>query len=163
MINEYEPSPEAGQDPLRNALEIYSHMVKQWFEQDGAIHPTYFIGTEGGWVELPAACEDKDTMMKIVRGMLELLNAVCYVFIDEAWVVGGKPGDPVTPVAPSEHPDRREIVLIMAEDHERQLMGRHYIERPEFGKATLTPLRVEQCNSLEGRMIGLMPRTGTVQ
>jgi len=55
----------------------------------------------------------KNLAVKVISGMLDDFNAKYYAFISEAWCVKAK--DKVVKgldVAPSEHPDRQEILMI---------------------------------------------------
>jgi hypothetical protein len=57
---------------------------------------------------------------------------------------------------PSEHPDRREVLMISAEDRDgSQIMGQYYILRPEHGRPS-SPLQVNIYDKTTGRMTGLL-------
>src|SRR4029077_2517080 len=93
------------------------------------------------------------------------LKVMRFVFIVEAWVVR-MPEQVATNEAgppwprPSEHPDRREVVKIKAEDHDGSaLSGMYYILRPEHGPATLSPFHEDHFTSVAGRLTGVQVRT----
>ena len=58
----------------------------------------------------------KNLGVKVISGMLDDFNAKYYAFISEAWCVKAENGKEIPvkelEVAPSEHPDREEILMI---------------------------------------------------
>lgn len=57
----------------------------------------------------------------------------------------------------SEHPDRREVVAINAEDCDgANMMGWYFILRPEHGKPTLSPLHMSEATESAGQLMGLL-------
>jgi hypothetical protein len=124
----------------------------------------YHAVTEGGeeLVFSPPA-PDKDTSVAMVRALFVIRKVVRYVFIDEAWLLEAKGGlDPADLLRAarkgiSGHPDRREVLLLNAEDrHGGHIMGRRYILRPEHGKPKLSPMTILGHDETAGRMVGLL-------
>ena len=81
-----------------------------------------------------------------------------FVFIVEAWLAQVKTRREVEEgPPPSQHPDRREVLMITAEDRDgSQIMGVYYILRPEHGPPKLSPLEVQPYDQTTGRMVGLL-------
>ena len=65
----------------------------------------------------------KDMMVPIVKGMLKDLNAPYYSFISETWVVKQKkPYNREMDGRPSEHPDRKEKLIVCTSDPTQNIM-----------------------------------------
>ena len=65
----------------------------------------------------------KDIMVPIVKGMLKDLNAPYYSFISETWVVKqDKPYNKEMDGKPSEHPDRKEKLIVCTSDPTQNIM-----------------------------------------
>ena len=81
-----------------------------------------------------------------------------FAFIVEAWLATLKTKREVDEgPRPSEHPDRREVLMVTAEDRDgSQIMGVYYILRPEHGPPKLSPLDVQTYDKTAGRMVGLL-------
>ena len=74
---------------------------------------------------------EKDIVVKGLRRMFAANQVKRYAFIVEAWVAEVKTLDGPRP---SEHPDRREVLMIHAEDRSGEsIIGYYYILRPEHG------------------------------
>jgi hypothetical protein len=105
--------------------------------------------------------KEKDIVVKGLRQMFAAKQVKRFAFIVEAWVAsisqsGITPNTYAGP-RPSEHPDRREVLMINAEDRDgSQIMGWYYILRPEHGPPKLSPLEVKPYDQFTGRMVGLL-------
>ena len=68
----------------------------------------------------------KNLAVKVISGMLDDFNAKYYAFISEAWCVKAENGKEVPvkelEVAPSEHPDKEEILMVSTSDHTQTIM-----------------------------------------
>jgi len=68
----------------------------------------------------------KNLAVKVISGMLDDFNAKYYAFISEAWCVKAENGKEVPvkelEVAPSEHPDKQEILMVSTSDHTQTIM-----------------------------------------
>ena len=67
----------------------------------------------------------KNLGVKVISGMLDDFNAKYYAFVSEAWCVKAKGKSiPIKEleVAPSEHPDREEILMVSTSDHNQTIM-----------------------------------------
>ena len=85
--------------------------------------------TKGGrYGALHIICEftsdlSKDMMIPIVKGMLTDLNAPYYSFVSETWVVKQKkPYNREQDGRPSEHPDRKEKLIVCTSDPTQNIM-----------------------------------------
>lgn len=110
--------------------------------------------------------KEKEIAVAGLRQLFRERQVKRFVFIVEAWTAEVKPSEIVDvdkayreysgPRA-SEHPDRREILMVSAEDRDgSQIMGFYYILRPEHGPPTLSPLKVQPYDATAGRMVGLL-------
>jgi len=151
---------------LKTLIEFASTQAGRIFDSSGMLLPMYH-----------AVCEDrshriilqpdgtKDEAVEIVKAAFAMLRVDRYCFMNEAWLLVGDPDQ--IDLARIErqglewHPDRREVVAFMAENRRgERLTGARYILRPEHGKPTLSPLKLDNMENLttEGRMVGLLQR-----
>jgi len=112
--------------------------------------------------------KEKLITVDMLRKMFSVKHVKRFAFIVEAWTAQVPPERIKTTSAeeayrdycgprPSEHPDRREVLMITAEDRSGEsIMGVYYILRPEHGPPTLSPLEVMPYDSMAGRMMGLL-------
>lgn len=99
--------------------------------------------------------DEKDMTVKALRLMFAEKQVKRFAFVVEAWVASVKTLADVT--RPSEHPDRREVLMITAEDRDgSSIMGWYYILRPEIGPPKLSPLEQKPFDATTGRMMGLL-------
>jgi hypothetical protein len=108
----------------------------------------------------------KDVSTAAARAFLVSIEATRVAFIDEAWMMESAVGidrDKIDREGVAKQPGRIEVILISAEDErEGQIMAIREIIR-HGGESKLGALRILQEGGMEGRMIGLLPRKGTVQ
>ena len=151
---------------LRQWVESVQPWVEKTFKNQGCIPKMFHAVTrEGKDVAFRSPSDDKDICMLMVRAAFQKLDAVRYLHIDEAWTLEVPDGSALAArmksgaLLPSQHPDRREIVMISAEAEGcAMLMASRAIIRPARGKATLGPLNCwSPSGELEGRMVGLLP------
>ena len=151
---------------LRQMIEAASSAVEKLFKIRGVIRPMYDCMTaDGVRFVTPAPHEDKDAAVAMMRALFVIKNVVRYVFIDEAWMLDQK-GDAAegarleawaAKYGVASHPDRREIVMFIAEDLAGRLSAHRFILRPEHGKPRLSPLKFIPAETLaHGRMVGLL-------
>lgn len=102
--------------------------------------------------------EDKEIALDMLRMLFRVHQVKRFAFIVEAWItVVQTKHELYKGPPPSEHPDRREVLMVTAEDRDgSQIMGLYYILRPEHGPPTLSPLKVQPYNATAGRMVGLL-------
>ena len=102
--------------------------------------------------------EEKQIAITALRELFRDKQVKRYAFIVEAWTAQVTSEREVHEgPRPSEHPDRREILMISAEDRSGEsIMGQYYILRPEHGPPKLSPLEVMPYDQMTGRMMGLL-------
>lgn len=148
-----------------------SHTADVIFTKYQGLRPIWFCFTaDGEHFTLDKMLPDKDLQAKFVRFIFQEKDVVAYIFVDEAWVVEAtvKDADSVTAMAARVglefHPDRREVVVIHAEDATSNLSCHRDIIRPAGARAYLGPLVMhDDISRSEGRFVGLLPRRGTLQ
>lgn len=157
------------QPTLRQLFQIGCHNAKRLFLERGEVTPMWHaVPEDGEHLLIATPWEDDDEKViaiEYLRHKFKKLKVLRFVFIVEAWVVQ-MPEQVATNEAgppwprPSEHPDRREVVKIQAEDRDGSaLSGMYYILRPEHGPATLSPFHEDQFTSVAGRLTGLLVGT----
>lgn len=152
-----------GEQKLRAMIEEASLEVEAAFAVTGCVTATWLIDAAGRRGAVPAPPVDKDWAAEIVRLALKALDADRYCFIDEAWTVVLPPDADPHAVLPRDHPDRKEIVMFSAEDHERNITGFRRIIR-DGRKATLGPLVIHPpSKQAEGRFVGMLTPRGSRQ
>jgi hypothetical protein len=101
--------------------------------------------------------EEKQATVDALRHLFRAHHVKRFAFMVEAWVRQAASMEDINSCPPSEHPDRREVLMITAEDRDgSQIMGFYYILRPEHGPAKLSPLHVQPFDGTAGRMVGLL-------
>jgi hypothetical protein len=152
---------------LTALITFASEQAGKIFEMTGVLYPMYHaITRDGQHAILTPPDRDKDTAVAMVKAWFELNDIDRYVFVDEAWTIIAKPGDPLPDMKRiardglSNHPDRREVVLFSAENRRGEwVTGIRYILRPEHGKPKLSPLTIDDMTlHSEGRMVGLLQK-----
>lgn len=159
-------------DPeLNELLDHASLFVEKAFHDVGRIAPMWIaVDRSGNQVVVPPPVpfinqDAKDYAVMVVRAMFEFTGVTRYVFVCESWLLTG-PGidlerDQRDGI--SDHPDRQEVIILTAESESAGLvMAWRHIIRPTKGKAKLGPLVIDQHAGLtvEGRMVGMLPRRG---
>jgi hypothetical protein len=145
---------------LRTTIEAFSQLAETVFDHKGKMEPTFFIHCQGEWTVMPHPPFPREMVIEILRSLLKDMEADAYVFINEAWCVEVRE---IPKIPPSEHPDRKEVVVISAENANRQLIGRRAILRPAGDKPSLAPLELNtKWTPVDGDMVGLMRPAKTV-
>ncbi len=153
---------------LDKLFERGKEFAKLAFKEQGTVHPMWIMETEDGThipMTLPVSVmEDKDRLAAGLKDLMHKAQVVRYVSILESWVVTVDKKDDVEMVLPvSEQPDKRECVLITAEDKYHCLSGMFMIERTA-DKAELSKFKENDTKELEGRFIGLLSdNSATIQ
>jgi hypothetical protein len=154
---------------LRALIESASDFCEGAMRLHGNVAPIWHMITKDGEeiIELQPSM-DKDTAAVLMRALMEIREVVRYVYFTEAWMVVLSRGNPDAKVdelaSLSEHPDRVEVVTFQAEDsYNGMLSGHREIIRPKGGKPYLGPLTILPPMESRGRMVGMLPRRGTLQ
>ena len=105
--------------------------------------------------------QDKNRLAALIRLIATAYNASAIATIAESWIVVPKRlGQQLDmSVRPSQSPDRKEVVAIVAESRVECVTRFLFIQRDSFGKFSGfgTSLLPESGTDLEGRFAGLMP------
>ena len=96
-------------------------------ERDGALHPVLFLELRSDEQVVMLLKEFPDTVGERQEYFTALGMALSHtgrrideaVFVSEAWYVGMEEGGTEFDVAPSQHPERREAVVVMGRDVKR--------------------------------------------
>ena len=96
-------------------------------ERDGALHPVLFLQLESREQMVMLLKEFPDTVGERQEYFTALGMALSHtgrrideaVFVSEAWYVGMEEGRTEFDVAPSQHPQRREAIVVMGRDAKR--------------------------------------------
>lgn len=106
--------------------------------------------------------DQKDATIRALRQVFAAKQVKRFAFVCEAWMATADPSQGRTAatysgVMPSKHPDRREVLMIRAEDRDGSMLaGMYYILRPECGPAKLSPLKMQDYDQTSGRMVGML-------
>jgi len=132
------------------------------FNESGEVVPMWHAEPKEGPHLLIATPWSNDEEKHLAEKTLRLVFAdhqvKRYAFISEVWMAQVKSFDEVNSgPRPSEHPDRREALLITAEDrYGNRISGNFYILRPEHGPAKLSPLDMHDHDAQTGRFSGML-------
>ena len=158
-----DPKPDLS---LEELFQLARNNAARIFREEGEIVPIWHAVTPEGPDMLIATPwqndDEKEVAVEFLRDKFREQHVQMYAFVVEAWVVEkSEEGNLLHGPRPSEHPDRREILRITAEDDQgRVLSGHFYILRPEHRPPTLSPFRADPPDMLAaGRMSGLLQGT----
>ncbi len=150
---------------LENLLQQAEHYSEYMMTgSSGSVPPTLMALTPEGFVmHIPRrfnSPDDKDLFAKTIRLMAVAYRASAVAMISESWIVTKNRRDKELDlsVAPSESPDREEVVSIMGESREGCGQRFLFIQRDSLGKFTgFGTSLLPQIQTLEGRFAGLLP------
>jgi hypothetical protein len=158
--NRRQENPE-GLEPLAQQAKHYAlHMMRT----TGSVPPTVIADTAEGYVFcMPSELTDddaKDRFAEVTRLFAVAQHARSLVMVVEAWArLPDANGHLDTDTPPSQAPDRKEVVVLMLEDHSRNATIILPIVRDAVGAFTSFgdpgPM---QFGESAGRFSGLMPR-----
>lgn len=147
---------------LQDFFAVAADLAARMFRKSGEILPMWHAVT-GNDEHLVIATpwsndEEKDITQRGLRRMFQVQCVKRFAFICEAWTAELKTiAEAKEGPRPSEHPDRREVLMISAEDRwGNALSGFFYILRPEHGDSTLSPLHMNDFDTLQGRFTGML-------
>ena len=150
-----------GLEPLaRQATDYALHMM----HTTGSLPPTVIADTDDGYVFcMPSELADdaaKDRFADVTRLFAIAQSARSLVMVVEAWArLPDANGHLDTNILPSQSPDRKEVVVLMLEDHSRTATVMLPILRDASGAFTAFgdpgPMHFGEST---GRFSGLMPR-----
>lgn len=158
---------------LREMITSASQTCEETFAEEHEIKPMFHAFTaDGNYIVLSPPFEDKDLDMAMIREMFKIQDVVRYVFMVEAWTLSRTlsidEAEETGKRSICDHPERVEIVMIQAEDHEAGEIGAiRPIIRPVNTDPYLGPLEIVmepgKGEIRKGRMVGLLPVRGTKQ
>ena len=150
-----------GLEPLaRQASDYALHMMRT----TGSVPPTVIADTDEGYIFcMPTEMTDdaaKDRFAEVTRVFAIAQSARSLVMVVEAWArLPDANGHLDTDTPPSQAPDRKEVVVLMLEDHSSNATLMLPILRDEAGAfrefGDAGPMHFGES---EGRFSGLMPR-----
>ncbi len=141
---------------LKALVDHAAEFAVKMFEKEHHVAAMWIADTAAGKrMVFAAQMTHKDALVASMRRLFKEHRVVRYAFMTEAWKVMVPDGRlPAAP--PSEHPDRREILMIQAGDTlGRALMVTYYILRPEHGPPQLKLSNIEG-DEIKGRFANLL-------
>lgn len=158
--------------------ELFHHgkdFAKFTFDAQGEVCPMWICETDEGKTFPigigPDAMGNKDGIVTVVRKIIKDEKAIRYVSMLEAWMVIAKNDKEcekilgnldLTPVR--EHPERQEVVLIIAEEKYHHKSGYYFIIRPKTGKPYLSEFKdTSDSDEIGGRFMTLMETGQSIQ
>ncbi len=117
--------PSQGESILaRGFVETVLTAARVNLERDGALHPVLFLGLKSDEQMVMLLKEFPDTVGERQEYFTALGMALSHtgrkideaVFVSEAWYVGMEEGRTEFDVVPSQHPERREAIVVMGRD-----------------------------------------------
>lgn len=135
------------------------------FNDAGQLEPMWICETKTGDMIIvggempPHIGNDRDRLAAILKAAFRAHGVVRYVFMTEAWSYEGKemPASIAAGASIESHPDRNEVISLVAEEPGKHLMGVMHILRPEHGRAKLTDFKLfDHGGKVEGRFTGLL-------
>lgn len=102
---------------------------------------------------------EKEIYVAIIKEHYAEIKAVRYAFLSETWIISRKI-DEDDGVRPSEAADRRETLVVMAEDYENSILLQREIVRPPGGKPYLKEVETVRATKADtsGIMADMLPK-----
>jgi hypothetical protein len=154
---------------LRRLIELVSATIEPTFRKEHSLWPSLWhcIDRDGDMHVVAAPDESKNTAAVLMRAFMEVHDIVRYCYAAEAWTVTGRDvGRYIARGGKAEdHPNRQEVVFFSAEDESGMLTASRLILRRIGKNPRLGPLVINDMQgwTSEGRLVGMLPRRGTVQ
>jgi hypothetical protein len=142
---------------LQKLFDHAAEHVAVMFKERGEVAPMWHaVDRDNEHLVICTPWSDADEKYAIVKRLCQLFHergVKRYVFMCEAWTLEAPNLKDIENHIGrfAEHPDRREVLTIQAEDCDgNSLMGLYYILRPEHAPATLSPLKVMKGSMRQG-------------
>lgn len=147
-------------DDIDKLIEFGAVFAERVFNKNGGVPPIWIVQLpDGALTPIPTLwsnTEEKCVMLDALRRLFVDIGVCRYVFMVEAWTVEMRFEPPTNIPVPSEHPDRVEVVMLLAEDDEGGHRGvSRRIIRPDKGKPHLGSVRT-RIDMHAGRMTGML-------
>lgn len=131
--------------------KLMDHMVsfaQKYFDSENVLMPMWTLIDERGeiYVYLTPFSNgaEKDLIAELIKSKIKEDNAVRYGFMSETWMTTVSKETPrhvLENITPSEHPNRKEAILIMVEDRDgKRLNGMMEIIRDDVDHGTLNDI-----------------------
>jgi hypothetical protein len=164
----------SNEQKLRGMIHVVSRFVDLWYERHDELRGMYHAEMPNGQpLLIPTPPIPKDEGVALIRELFAERGIVRYVFLDEAWTLDTTRANVSEAdfaramregLRDFDHPARCEMVMITAEDRERQMLARREIIRPAVGRLHCGPLTIDERPMMSaGRMVGLLQPQGTRQ
>jgi len=147
---------------LEKLLEHAADFAVAQFNRAGEVSPMFIAETADAHIVIPclwADRQEKHRTFDALRLAFRAMDVERYATMGEAWTVichdGKLPASYLAGAGLDTHPDRREIMHVIAADKERALCREWSILRPETGKPTLRPIAVK-ADSFGGDLASLL-------
>jgi hypothetical protein len=148
---------------LKSFFDRAAEQAAVIFRERGEFAPMWHaVAGDGEHLLIMTPWEDSESKHAIVDRLRQLFRArgvTRYAFMCEAWAVMASNLEDYDQYAGrlKEHPDRREILTVHAEDRDGgTIAGWFYILRPEHAPATLSPLNMSEATQHEGALHGML-------
>jgi hypothetical protein len=151
---------------LKSFFDFAAEQAAVIFRERGEFAPMWHaVADDGEHMLICTPWEDNESKRAIVERLRELFRArgvTRYAFMCEAWAIMAPNLESVEGAyrkhhSLKDHPDRREILTVHAEDRDgHTVAGWFYILRPEHAPATLSPLRMSEATEHQGALHGLL-------
>lgn len=133
---------------LRKLFDFGAASAEHLFKAQGHLLPMWVgVTKRGGHLPLIIRdMDDKDKVAEAIKTWLKKHGISRYVSMLECWTYEGKeiPAEITEGRSLEENPDRREAIHLMAEDKDgNYISGVFYILRPEHGRPTLSPIKID--------------------
>ena len=127
--------------------KIYS-IAALILKKEGRVNPVAFLHTDNGVslieIEMPNTQRGKDALAAALRQMVKRQKAKMVVMVMEAWMAVPTPqesayfhNEGVFPTAPSQHPQRKEIVLFSFQTPDETCSAFAVISRDQKNKPSI--------------------------
>lgn len=144
---------------LREAAESVMELASKLFEDDGRVGPHWMISTPDNMIIVKTEFTgntSKDMALDVIKQKFGSI-ATRIIFVSECWmrsIEGPNDGIP-----PSQHPDRKEMIHLIAEDRDgEQLVLSRIIERDKDGVPTLLAIEAPNYKCVDGRFASFFDR-----
>lgn len=142
----------------------FNHAIKtskEIVESGEEIKPLFFAYTEDSFVVFPAMFnndEEKERFLLQLKIIFAALEISYYIFVHEGWFLKVPKEDENKPFPkPSEHPDKKEALVISCISHDEKRMVIYEIEKEENKRVLKNKIEGSKNESILGAFTELLP------